>query len=209
MTSFRSENPEDPTWVTPGEMVKELGQRAQSHAGHGQGTKRITHSGCTQGREHSSRLAGALPLCTLLARSRHVKATSPLSQRHLVRDGEQSRGELLAITGYHKAKCYSNTNFKSIPHLCCSPTGLALLNRHGHKATAAGACIVPALPLTRIKVVDSHAILLASPDAEQLPMEVYGVDILSAAHVQEVPSDPLLLSHHQPGQCVTHIAIDG
>lgn len=68
---------------------------------------------------------------------------------------------------------------------------------------------MPALPLTRIKVVDSHAILLASPDAEQLPMEVYGVDILSAAHVQEVPSDPLLLSHHQPGQCVTHIAIDG
>lgn len=65
------------------------------------------------------------------------------------------------------------------------------------------------LPLTRIKVVDSHAILLAGPDVEQLPVEVNRVDVLSAAHVQEVPSDPLLLGHHQPRQGVTHIAIDG
>lgn len=65
------------------------------------------------------------------------------------------------------------------------------------------------LPLTRIKVVDSHAILLAGPDVEQLPVEVNRVDVLSAAHVQQVPSDPLLLGHHQPRQGVTHIAIDG
>ena len=68
---------------------------------------------------------------------------------------------------------------------------------------------MPILLLTGIKVVDSHAILLASPDTEQMPMKVDRVDILSAAHVQEVPSDPLLLSHHQPGQRVTHVAIDG
>jgi len=68
---------------------------------------------------------------------------------------------------------------------------------------------VPAPHLTGIKVVDSHAILLASPDAEQLPVKVDRVNILCAAHVQEVPSDPLLLSHHQPRQCVTHIAVDG
>lgn len=70
-------------------------------------------------------------------------------------------------------------------------------------------CAVPVLHLTGIKVVDSHAILLASPDAEQLPMKVDGVDILSAAHVQEVPSDLLLLSHHQSRQRVTHVAVDG
>jgi len=63
--------------------------------------------------------------------------------------------------------------------------------------------------LTRIKVVDSHAILLARPDAEHLPMEVDRMDIFSAAHVQEVPADPLLLSHHQSGQSVPHVAIDG
>lgn len=68
---------------------------------------------------------------------------------------------------------------------------------------------MPALHLTRIKIVDSHAILLASPDAEQLPVEVNRVDVLRAAHVQEVPSDPLLLGHHQPWQGVTHVAIDG
>lgn len=68
---------------------------------------------------------------------------------------------------------------------------------------------MPVLHLTGIKVVDSHAILLASPDVEQLPVEVDRVDVLSAAHVQEVPSDPLLLGHHQPGQGVTHVAIDG
>lgn len=65
------------------------------------------------------------------------------------------------------------------------------------------------LHLTRIEVVDSHAILLASPDIEQLPMEVNRVDVLSAAHVQEVPSDPLLLGHHQPRQGVTHVPVDG
>lgn len=70
-------------------------------------------------------------------------------------------------------------------------------------------CTVPVLHLTRIKVVDSHAILLASPGVEQVPMEVDRMDVLSAAHVQEVPSDPLLLGHHQPRQGVTHIAIDG
>lgn len=65
------------------------------------------------------------------------------------------------------------------------------------------------LYLTRVKVVDSHVILLASPDAERLPVKVDGVDVLGAAHVQEVPSDPLLLSHHQPGQRVPHVAVDG
>lgn len=65
------------------------------------------------------------------------------------------------------------------------------------------------LRLTRIKIVDSHAILLARPDAEDLPVKVDRMDIFSAAHVQEVPADPLLLSHHQSRQSVPHVAVDG
>lgn len=112
----------------------------------------------------------------------------------------------------HSAKHCANTepdSSRSIHPSCYHPAGLALPNWHGHEALAVGVCTVPLLHLTRIKVVDSHAILLASPDAEHLPMKVDGVDIFSAAHVQEVPSDLLLLSHHQPRQCVTHIAVDG
>lgn len=101
--------------------------------------------------------------------------------------------------GCHSAKRCANTepdSSRSIPPPCYSPAGLALPNGHGHEALAAGVCTVLTLHLTGIKVVDAHAILLASPDTEQLPVKVDGMDILSAAHVQEVPSDPLLLSHH-------------
>lgn len=49
----------------------------------------VTHPGCTRGRGHSSQLAGAPPLCTPPARSQHARATSPLSRRHLGRNGEQ------------------------------------------------------------------------------------------------------------------------
>lgn len=40
MTFFQSENPEDPTWATPGEMLRDLGEGAQKHAGRGHGSKR-------------------------------------------------------------------------------------------------------------------------------------------------------------------------
>lgn len=114
--------------------------------------------------------------------------------------------------GRHSAEHSTNTkpeSSRSISPPCYPPACLVFPNKCGHGALAAGVYGVLLLRLTRIKVVDSHAVFLASPDAEQLPMEVDGVDILSAAHVQEVPSDPLLLSHHQPRQCVIHVAVDG
>lgn len=35
MTFFQSENPQDPTWITPREMLRDLGKEAQIHAGYG------------------------------------------------------------------------------------------------------------------------------------------------------------------------------
>lgn len=114
VTFFQSENPEDPPWVTPREMLRDLGEEAQIHAGcgcgpGGSGHKEITHSGHTRGRGHSSQPAGALPLCTPPSRSQRVRATSPLSRRHLARNREQSRGVLLPVMGCHCAKCCTTT----------------------------------------------------------------------------------------------------
>lgn len=117
ITFFQHENLEDPTWATPGETLRSLEEEALRQQA-GQGARRITHSGRTRGREHSSQLAGALPLCTPLARSRHARATSPPSQRHLAKNGKQSREELLAVMEWHSAARLFQIHFLSLPSPC-------------------------------------------------------------------------------------------
>lgn len=219
VTFFQSENSEDPTWATPGEMLRALGDRelkntlAAAMAASAPGHKE----------DHSLRLytrkRALIPACWC-SPTLHSTRQIPACEGHISTvpktPGQERRAEQRRITGCngmppcqalckHRARPFQTHS----PSLLSPPRGLALPNGNGHEAPAVGLCMVPALRLTGIKVVDPHAILPAGPDAEQLPVKVDGVDILSAAHVQEVPSDPLLLSHHQPRQCVAHVAVDG
>lgn len=49
---------------------------------------------------------------------------------------------------------------------------------------------------TRIEIVHGHFILLLFPYTEHVSAKMNRMDIFIAAHAEQIPSDPLILSHY-------------
>lgn len=60
---------------------------------------------------------------------------------------------------------------------------------------------------TREEVVDTHAMIFFSLNSERQTMEVDGMVLSVIAHIQQVPSDPLVLGEQQTRKCLCHVTI--